>query len=272
MPTEKEIEDKIKDFFDSNYEILYLESRHKITEDTKRTAFNQVLCYYRKLKDFAKSITETEVRLMLPDQITPKGRSYSIEGVVDIVKEKDEVCMYDIKTHDVEYIRGNLTFYEAQLNVYAYIWKKLRGNKLDKTAIISTAYPNSVKYALFNRDEEKLQKALDNWNPVVEIPFTVDKANDVIEEFGRVVDYIEEHEFSPPPDSRLEEKVEGTSRIFGRSVCANCDARFSCSSFCEYARRNSRTDYMKYFALFMNDLDEEEWINANLDASNGNEL
>src|SRR5690606_3785778 len=120
----------------------------------------QVLYYYRKMSSVAEKVTDTEVKLTLPDQTTPEGRRFTIEGVVDIVREDDEIWMYDIKTHDPDYITGNKQYYEKQLNVYAHIYENLRGNKLDHTAIISTAFPSNVKAAIASRDEKRIEMEL----------------------------------------------------------------------------------------------------------------
>ena len=52
--------------------------------------------------------------------------------------------MYDVKTHDAEAVRANLTL-ERQLNVYAHIWQNLRGQGLDEPAVISTALPEGLR-------------------------------------------------------------------------------------------------------------------------------
>ena len=65
--------------------------------------------------------------------------------MVDIVKEDDDTWMYDIKTHDAEYINANKEFYENQLNIYAHIWQNLRKEKLNHTAVISTHIPNKTE-------------------------------------------------------------------------------------------------------------------------------
>jgi hypothetical protein len=151
--TQKEIEDKIRERFELNYEILRAEGGHALTKDAKETALNQILYYYRRMRSLADKITETEVKLSLPDQFTPAGRRFSIEGIVDIVSDMlpdgklGKVTMYDIKTHDAGYIKANKEKYERQLNVYAYIWQNLRENKLDQTAIISTSLPPSLRAA-----------------------------------------------------------------------------------------------------------------------------
>jgi hypothetical protein len=145
MMEETEILERIKELFEDNYEVMRLEGGAAITEDTKRLAFNQVLFYYQKMKDVATRVTQTEVKLTLPDQKTPKGRNFTIEGIVDIVRDDEETWMYDIKTHDPEYIQANKDQYEKQLNVYAHIWQGLRGEALDQTAVISNGISTSVE-------------------------------------------------------------------------------------------------------------------------------
>lgn len=68
----------------------------------------------------------------------------SIEGVVDIVREDDKVTMYDIKTHDLEFVRSNIDFYEDQLNIYEHILQKLYNQRLDETAIITMLVPEKT--------------------------------------------------------------------------------------------------------------------------------
>ena len=143
-----EIEKKIKEIFEENYETMRLDGGHALAADARQNALDQVLLYYQKLSEIAEKVTETEVKLSLPEQKTPKGRNFTIEGVVDNVNENEEVCMYDIKAHDLEYIRDNKELYERQLNIYRHIWQKVRGNKLDKTAIISTKIPNELRSAI----------------------------------------------------------------------------------------------------------------------------
>ena len=52
--------------------------------------------------------------------------SLLMEGVVDIVREDDETWMYDIKTHDPDYVKTHKELYEKQLNVYSYIWQNFK--------------------------------------------------------------------------------------------------------------------------------------------------
>ncbi|MBD1877009.1 PD-(D/E)XK nuclease family protein [Nodosilinea sp. FACHB-131] len=267
--TEQEIESAIAEMFEQNYELLQAEGGHSLTQDTKRAALQQVLLYWRKMRDVAERVTETEVKLTLPEQQTPKGRKYSIHGVVDIVQEDERTVMYDIKTHDAEYVESNISDYEKQLNIYAHIWQNLRGHPLDQTAIIATAYPKEVKQALNAEDDVALEAALDQWEPLVNIPFDQQHVDDVISDFGDVVDAIEDRQFTPPSATHLgrQYKTKGRERRFATQICSNCDGRFSCSSYRAYTQSNRGSDasFNRYFREF-DSTDQEEWLSANLEA------
>jgi hypothetical protein len=267
--------EKIKEYFEENYELMRLEGGHSITEDIKQLALTQVLYYFTKLRDVATKVTDTEVKLTLPDQKTTKGRSFTIEGVVDIVRDDDETWMYDIKTHDIAYIESNKALYGKQLNVYAHIWQELRGQQLNKTAIISTAYPEGLKQAHLFNDQFRIQYELSKWKPLVDLEFEQEKVKDVINDFAEIVDCIEDKKFHPASVETLQEKKEGTNALFATRVCRNCDARFSCTSYREYAigkGKGERGNFKKYFDDFGSDTDKEEWINANLSNTNENLL
>ena len=137
--------DLIRQWFADNLDALRRESGHRLAPAVEQAALLQVLAYWRKLgQTVAAHVTDTEVRLNLPGNRTPKDRLFNIEGVVDIVREDERTVMYDLKTHDAEQVRGNAESYQRQLNVYAHIWQSLQGQKLDETAIIGTALPLSL--------------------------------------------------------------------------------------------------------------------------------
>lgn len=264
---QEEIEERIKDIFEQNYEMLKLEGGHALTPDVRQAALTQVLYYYRRLQSIAEKVTDTEVKLTLPDQLTPDGRRFTIEGVVDIVREDDEVWMYDIKTHDPDYIAGNIEQYEMQLNVYAFIYENLRSNRLDHTAIISTAFPANMKAALASGDETRINLEMLKWNPLIEIPFDQSKVQSTINDFAEVVDKIETNCFEHPTIEVLKSKIEGTNTIFATRVCRNCDARFSCEAYREYALQTgtrTQSNFKKYFEDYGSDLEQEEFITANI--------
>lgn len=265
------IEEKIRELFEQNYQFLRLEGGHALTEDVKEKALNQVIFYWRKSKDVAQKVTDSEVRLSLPNQVTPKERVFSIEGVVDIVQEGDETKMYDIKTHDLDYIRGNKELYEEQLNVYAHIWQELRKNKLDLSAIISTAFPKDISLALQNNDATDLSKAMDKWDPIVPVEIRSDNLQKTIVSFGEVVDRIEDGVFDCLPIEHLSEKVPGTKQTFATKVCSNCDGRFSCLTYREYARKATKgkaREFVKYFASSLDRDEQEDWLSGNSNFEN----
>ena len=68
---EFEIIEKIREYFEDNYETMRLEGGHAITQDLKQLALTQVLYYFTKMREVANRVTHTEVKLTLPEQRTP---------------------------------------------------------------------------------------------------------------------------------------------------------------------------------------------------------
>lgn len=265
-----EIREFIERSFADNYERLKTETGRGLSPDGRQFARQQVLLYWRKLADIARSITDTEVRLTLPNQTTPGGRKYAIEGVVDIVREEGYTVMYDIKSLDADHIRQHVETYEKQLNVYAYIWQTLRGQPLQQTAIIATTFPPSVARALETGDEGHLAYALAQWNPVIPLKFDPQRVDETIVEFGQVVDAIEEGRFAPRPVEHLDLREGPGGERFATAVCRNCDARFSCASYRQWALGSTshiEKDVRQYFEDFGADEDRDSWRTANLDAT-----
>lgn len=247
--------------FNENFERLRFESGHGLSPEMKEAAWQQALFYWRRLRhEVAEHITETEVKLTLPGCETPKKRKFNIEGVVDIVSEKDRTVMYDVKTHDPEYILTNLEQYEEQLNVYAYIWQTLRRQDLNEAAIISTQFPDSLRHAWNNRqnDPEGFEKELQEWEPIIPIEYDASHIKDTIKDFGKVIDAIEDGQFIPPPVSKLKKK-DVKSQTFATRVCRNCDVRFSCRSYRNYA---GLTKHIRIMREFYDDYGTEEAQNS----------
>lgn len=265
--TFSDIEDFIRQRFEENFEHLMLESGHTLTADVKEAALQQALLYWRKLRAVALSVTDTEVHLSLPNQHSPQGREFTIEGIVDIVRDDDQTIMYDIKTHEADYVRANLEVYKQQLNVYAHIWEELRGEDLDAMAVIATDFPSDVKEAFSNPDPLALQTALQAWQPIVAIEYDPAHKDRTVYAFGETVDKIENGEFDPPSLERLQEDVPGalTHQRFGTRVCRQCDARFSCNSYRQFAQgmHHTRERSMSYFTD--DQPDQELWRTVSLD-------
>jgi hypothetical protein len=243
LPTDfdQEIEAFIRAAFDDNYDWLTAETGAGLAPDIRRMALEQALYYWRRLKAIAVKVTETEVRLNMPGLESPAGREYGIEGIVDIVQEDDATTMYDIKTQDPEYARTHLYEYASQLSVYAHIWQRLRGRELHDTAVIATSLPEAMREAIACRNVSRIASEMKKWQPLIPIPFDSDAVQRAIEEFGEVVDSIEEGAFAPRATEDLAERPEEGARAFATRVCRNCDARFSCVSYRRYSNKAGRS-------------------------------
>jgi len=212
-------------------------------------------------------IVQAEVKLTLPEQVTPNDSlRYTIEGVIDIVREDDETWMYDIKTHARFAVESNKELYREQLNVYAYIWTRLMGNDLDNTAVISTSLPVGLKNAIKNGNADHVRHEMEQWNPVIPLGYSEEKITLMIEQFASTVEAIEHHQFTAPPVERLSERDDGGRSTFANRVCRNCDVRFSCPSFREHARKNDRASkgFRKYFDDYGTDFTTEDFLEGNL--------
>lgn len=276
---EPNIETLIRQWFADNLDALQRESGHRLAPAAQKAALHQVLAYWHKLGvSVADQVTETEVRLNLPGNKTPQDRLFNIEGIVDIVRSAERTVMYDVKTHDVEQVRGNTESYQRQLNVYAHIWQHLQGQSLDETAIICTALPRRVEaavraYADYPTDATAaaLARELAQWEPIVPLPFDPATVQAMIADFAAVVDAIEAGAFAPPGPAQLKEKVYPGARVaFGVEVCRNCDARFSCDAYRQYARQGRPQAATAYFREYVDDYglddDREAWTLAALSA------
>jgi hypothetical protein len=60
-----------------------------------------------------------------------------------------------------------------------------------------------------------------------------------LDEFGRTVDDIESCSFDPAPLEELEAKLSGAAS-FSTKVCRNCDIRFACDSYREFALKQRK--------------------------------
>lgn len=271
-----DIDAKIAEFFDANYRQMLAEGGvHVLTPRALAQARQQVEHYWKKLRDIAANVTETEVRIQLPNRRTPKGRRFVIEGVVDLVREGDRIRMYDIKTHFCEEVRRNSESYAAQLNVYAYVWRELRGHEVHELGIIAIQLPEALREALRANDRDAVERALAGWNPLVPIPSDPTSLEDTFQKIAETVDRIEDGEFAPPPAAALaavgkrDENTGGRPIAFATLHCRNCDGRFSCDSYREYAgtsgKHGKKFDVLSYIARAHEDDDDlDAWIDGNL--------
>ena len=229
----KDIEDFIKLRLKENLKLMQAETGQRVNQNVVIAAERQALAYWHTMHLLAEKITETEVKLSLPECSTPKGRTFTIEGVVDIVKEDSGMSIYDIKTMPRDYVEKNKLKFAMQLNVYAHILAGLKGYKVKKAAVIATAPADALKRKFNNAPFEAFIGMLKSMDPFVEIPLDEASITDTITKFGEIVDRIQDGDFKPKSEDDLKRKDTegGKTRQFGTDVCRNCDARFSCSSY-----------------------------------------
>lgn len=229
----KDIEDFIKLRLNENLKLMQAETGQRVNQSVVIAAERQALAYWHTMHMLAENITETEVKLSLPECTTPKGRTFTIEGVVDIVQEDSGMSIYDIKTMSRDYVENNKSKFAMQLNVYAHILAGLKGYKVKKAAVIATAPADAVKRKFNTVPFEVFIDMLKSMDPFVEIPLDEASITDTITKFGEIVDCIQDGDFKPKSvgDLKRKDTEGGKTRQFGTDVCRNCDARFSCSSY-----------------------------------------
>lgn len=264
----------IRSAFEENIARFEEESSLRVNAFVREQAYRQVVLYWKKLKKLALSVTEAEVRLVLPGQESAEGkRRYNLEGVVDIVCENGKTMMYDVKTHDPEAVRANRERYGKQLNVYAKIFEGLRGKTVDGTAVIATSLPPKLRRALAGDSHLDVENEIKAWQPVIDMDYSRAAVDDTIREFGTVVDGIEGCVFDAPGNEILEADYNGQGKAFAVEVCRNCDARFTCSSYRAYAQGNARLRDQSVFALLAetgDDIEADEYRNASFQADDEN--
>lgn len=269
----KDIEDFIKLRLKENLKLMQAETGQRVNQNVVIAAERQALAYWHTMHLLAENITETEVKLSLPECSTPKGRTFTIEGVVDIVQEDSGMSIYDIKTMPRDYVEKNKLKFAMQLNVYAHILAGLKGYKVKKAAVIATAPADALKRKFNNAPFEAFIGMLKSMDPFVEIPLDEASITDTITKFGEIVDRIQDGDFKPKSvgDLKRKDTEGGKTRQFGTDVCRNCDARFSCSSYRKFRSipenlkkvKRKDTNIWEFFTDCGDSLDVSDDIDAN---------
>lgn len=242
--TDDEVEVFLDDAFEANYQRLRRTvGGYALSSESRAAARAQAILYWRRLVELARSVTDTEVRLVLPEQQSPGGVPYTLEGIVDLVRAGGRTIMYDLKTFlmvepGVE--PPDLDDQFDQLKLYAYIWTHLREQPLHEVALIGTRPPRDVHrawHATGPGAPARLRQALAAWDPVIAREVQAEGVDAVIARFGEAVDAIESGCFAPPPVEQLEEPRQEGGEPFGDVVCVDCDARFGCPSYRRFQLR-----------------------------------
>ena len=197
------------------------ESGHALSPEVKNAAFQQVLHYWRRLHDLAERITDTEVRLNLPNARRRAGSSASRAWWTSSARRNGRRCTTSRPTTRSSSARtGTLPGPAQHLRAHLV---QARGAAPGQTAVISTHLPAAVKDAISGGDAETIADEMGRWEPVIPIRFDADNVETTIQDLGKVVNRIEGGKCSSASVARLR-KRDG-ERTFGDRVCGSCDVR-----------------------------------------------
>lgn len=259
----QEIEQFIQEVFEENYQQLKQVGGHSLSEHILKLAKRQVYLYLNTLYETALNVKETEIPLTLPSQISPKNRKYNIYGVVDLIEEDGKVNMYDLKTHDVDYVLEHKEEYKGQLHVYAYIWEMLYERKVDNCAIIAIGENEQLRQERYSWDGPDETFKPTKWNPIVSFDLEKKDIENEIKRFGQIVDYIEDRIFHP----RILDVKSAKTKDDIKRFCSNCDIRFSCPSYTNYVTKSTmpKQNLKTTFNYYENSLEDEDVLEEILD-------
>ncbi len=234
--SDEEMEEKLREFFEANFSYLKENSGHTINLSLKEKAFEQVLCYWKKEKFLAGSKRHFQEKVSLHGLHSPnKQIPFSMEDKVDVIENQEGLSLFHLTSKSRENILADKEKYSRQLAFCTQIWDKTYPQKpVSKTGMLSTSVPKEVHEALRSGDEKAAKEAIENWEPLIDIPFSEEDAKALISDFGQVVEKTDADEFAPPAPEVLESIVKGTNKTFARQICLECDLRHSCPSFDAY--------------------------------------
>ena len=163
MNDEIKIEEKLREFFEANYEYLKESSGHSINELMKERAFEQVLIYWKKHRQMILDGKVSSMQISVPNLRTPnKAIPYSIEGMIDVLEKDGKRSLFDVTTNSREQIEDDIELYKYELNLYAYELDRMKESDIGGTFVLSTSMPRDVRYALKNGNASELEHALAN--------------------------------------------------------------------------------------------------------------
>lgn len=142
----------------------------------------------------------------------------------------------------------------------------MRRNELSNTAVITTQLLNQLKSAVRSGNSDYIRHELEVWDPIVPLGYSEDEIEEMVEDFGRTVEDIENKRFSAPPVKELKAKNPGDQVAYAVRFCRNCDARFSCPSFQDYVSESDtgRHGICKFLDDYGTEYSPEEFIEGNL--------
>ena len=159
-------EDKISDWFHSNYTHLSRQERLYLSSGGQRAALEHVLRYARRERRTWDHLRETEVKVSLVKD------SYLLTGHVDLIRGEDgTVEIVDFKSEkkpDLFRDREQMNRYRRQLEVYAHIIEGRTGHKVSRMHLYYTGEDDGNPYVSFDKDAHSIDQTIGAFDGVVE--------------------------------------------------------------------------------------------------------
>ncbi|MGQ9591820.1 MAG: ATP-dependent helicase [Planctomycetota bacterium] len=187
-------EARIRDLFEQTFRFLCLSDVRPIGPAAKKSAFAQVMNYFRQNRDEMRRVIQTEVDVSLEKD------GYILVGKVDLLMGGDgKLEMLDFKASPRPKDTPELiAAYERQLCTYAYILEQRHGRHVDRLLLYWTSEPRK-------------QDAL------MVLPYDPKRVEEAGRHFDETVRRIQAREFgvTTPPEA---------------AICEECDLKMLCRS------------------------------------------
>ena len=189
--TDEEVEERIREFFDRNYELLRHEGGHVWAEGARRQALEQALLYWRKLKAIATSVTRTEEKLRLRDKSRPRaGRLWSKASSISYVRGPRCGCTTSRRTKSARCVRRP-TITKTSSTSTPTSGKESFARGSTELPLLQHGCRLNLRERFKAATPRAIREAMDAWQPVVDLPFDEEDVDRTIRDFGRCVDNIE---------------------------------------------------------------------------------
>lgn len=185
-------EERIREIFNRTFRFLAMSDVRPIGDTARKSAFGQVMNYFRQNQDEMRRVIQTEVDVSLEKD------GYILAGKVDLLLGGDgKLELLDFKTSPRPKDRPELiAAYERQLCTYAHILESRHGKRVDRLLLYWTSEP---------RKEDALMV----------LPYDPARVEEAGRYFDETVRRIQAHEFAvtTPPEP---------------GICQECDLRMLC--------------------------------------------
>lgn len=185
-------EDKVKEFYQFNYDTLFKQGVRPLSKDHKAIAEEHCLRYFRQNSDFFDRIIQAEL------DVSVEKEKYILTGVIDLLMGKDgKLEVLDFKSTTKPEDLSKIEQYKRQLAVYADILKR-KYNKYPERAVI------------YWTGEETRDKS------IMEVPLDDTFISNTEKHFDEVVEKIEKkcYKIIDKPESK---------------ICNECDLKSYCN-------------------------------------------